>query len=68
MIYSRLCKISQRLLWVAIKLKYENDTVMNSRFLVLSYTFGYPHQVPDLLLPQPHVGEKYPVMELQVGR
>lgn len=39
---------------------------MNSRLLVLSHTFGYPHKVSDFLLPQPHVSKENRIMELQV--
>lgn len=45
-------------------LKYKNNAVMHSRLLVLCNTFRYPHQVPDLLLSQPHVSEEYSIMEL----
>lgn len=48
------------------KLEYEDNTVMNSRLLVLSHTFRYPHQIPDLLLPQPHVSKENTIMELQL--
>lgn len=50
------------------KLKYEDDAVMNSRLLVLSHTFRYPHQIPDLLLPQPHVSKENTIMELQLRK
>lgn len=46
--------------------KYEDDTVMNSSLLVLSHTFRYPHQIPDLLLPQPHVSKENAIVELQL--
>lgn len=36
-------------------LKYENDAVMDSGFLVLRDAFGNPHQVPDFLLSQPYI-------------
>lgn len=38
---------------------------MNSRLLVLSHTFRYPHQIPDLLLPQSYVCKEDSIMELQ---
>ncbi len=51
-----------------IRLKYEDNTVMNSGLLVLSYTFRNPHQVPYLLLPQPHVCKENTIMELQIRK
>lgn len=48
-----------------MQLKYEDHAVMNSGLLVLSHTLGYPHQISDLLLPQPHVCEENAIMELQ---
>ena len=37
---------------------------MDSVLLILGHAFGNPHHIADFLLPQPHVGEKYAVMEL----
>lgn len=53
--------------WWSIS-EYEHDTIMDPRLLVLGHTFRYPHQVPDLLLPQPHVREEYTIMELETDR
>lgn len=45
-------------------LECHNNAIVNSRLLVLSYTFWYPHQVSGLLLPQSHVSKKHCIMKL----
>ena len=45
--------------------EHVDNTVVDPRLLILRNTFGYPHQVPDLLLPQPHVSKEHRVVELQ---
>lgn len=47
--------------------EHVDDTVVDSGLLVLCNAFGYPHQVPDLLLSQPHIRKEYSVMELQIS-
>lgn len=45
--------------------EHVDHTIVDPGLLVLCNTFRYPHQVPDFLLPQPHIGKEYRIMELQ---
>jgi len=47
--------------------EHVDHTIVDPGLLVLCNTFRYPHQVPDLLLPQPHIRKEYRVMELQIS-
>jgi len=68
-IYKRLCKTVNYLSYESkIELKDEDNTVMNSGLLILSHAFRNPHQVPYLLLPQPHVSKENTIMELQITK
>lgn len=45
-------------------LEDQDDAVIDPGFLVLSNALCDPHDIPDLLFPEPHVGEEHAIMEL----
>lgn len=45
-------------------LEDQDNAVIDSGLLVLGYALSYPHDIPDLLLPEPHVRKEDPVVEL----
>ena len=49
-----------------LSLKKIYNAIGDPGLLVLGYTFRHPHDVPDLLFPQPHVSKEDGKVELLV--